>query len=100
MQACKSAPARQLALSRRSVRDGCADIVHLAVDGLDALHANAELMSVLTAQRWIAMKVAQEQGPSAEQIGTTIGAPAMRRASTPRLASDCAAQPIETGRWA
>ncbi|HZS90166.1 MAG TPA: hypothetical protein VFE42_22050 [Chloroflexota bacterium] len=44
-----------------------------AVDVLDALRANAHLVSVLTAQRRIAMKVAREQGASLEQIGQALG---------------------------
>jgi hypothetical protein len=44
-----------------------------AVDVLDALHANARLVSVLTAQRWIAMKAARDQSASLEQIGQALG---------------------------
>ncbi len=44
-----------------------------AVGVLEALRANAELVSVLTAQRWIAMKAAQEQGASSEEIGKALG---------------------------
>jgi hypothetical protein len=43
------------------------------IGALEALRANADLVSVLTAQRWIAMKVAQEQGASSEQIGKMLG---------------------------
>jgi hypothetical protein len=43
-----------------------------AVGVLDALRVNAQLVSVLTAERWIAMKTAQEQGVSAEQIGKAL----------------------------
>lgn len=40
---------------------------------LDGLRANADLVSRLTVQRFIAMKVAKEQGASAEQLGKVLG---------------------------
>jgi hypothetical protein len=43
------------------------------VTALDGLRANADLVSRLTAQRWIAMKDAQGQGASLEQIGNELG---------------------------
>ena len=43
------------------------------VTALDGLRANADLVSRLTVQRWIAMKDAQEQGASLEQIGNELG---------------------------
>jgi hypothetical protein len=44
-----------------------------AVGALDALRANAELVSMLSVQRWIAMKAAREQGATLEQIGKALG---------------------------
>jgi hypothetical protein len=44
-----------------------------AVSALEALRANADLVSVLSAQRWIAMRVAQELGASSEEIGKMLG---------------------------
>jgi hypothetical protein len=43
------------------------------VTALDGLRANADLVSRLTVQRWIAMKDAQAQGASLEQIGSELG---------------------------
>jgi hypothetical protein len=43
------------------------------VSALDGLRANADLVSRLSVQRWIAMKDAQEQGASLEQIGGELG---------------------------
>jgi hypothetical protein len=43
------------------------------VTALDGLRANADLVSRLSVQRWIAMKDAQEQGASLEQIGSELG---------------------------
>jgi hypothetical protein len=43
------------------------------VAALDALRANAELVGMLSAQRWIAMKAAREQGATLEQIGQVLG---------------------------
>jgi hypothetical protein len=43
------------------------------VTALDGLRANADLVSRLTVQRWIAMKDAQDQGASLEQIGNELG---------------------------
>jgi hypothetical protein len=43
------------------------------VTALEALRANAELAGRLGQQRWIAMKDAQEQGASLEQIGSALG---------------------------
>jgi S1 RNA binding domain len=43
------------------------------VSALDALRANAELISRLSAERWIAMRVAQEEGANLEQIGSELG---------------------------
>jgi hypothetical protein len=43
------------------------------VAALDALRANAELVGMLSAQRWIAMKAAREQGATLEQIGQALG---------------------------
>jgi hypothetical protein len=43
------------------------------VTALDGLLANADLVSRLTVQRWIAMKDAQDQGASLEQIGNELG---------------------------
>jgi hypothetical protein len=40
---------------------------------MDALRANAELVSRLTVQRWIGMKVARERGASLERIGRELG---------------------------
>ncbi|AQZ63977.1 unnamed protein product [[Actinomadura] parvosata subsp. kistnae] len=40
---------------------------------LEALQANADLMGMLTAQRWIAMRIAQAEGASLEQIGRQLG---------------------------
>jgi hypothetical protein len=44
-----------------------------AVTALDGLRANADLVSRLTVQRWIAMKDAQAEGASLEQIGNELG---------------------------
>jgi hypothetical protein len=43
------------------------------VSSLEALQANADLMAMLTAQRWIAMRIAQAEGASLEQIGRQLG---------------------------
>jgi hypothetical protein len=43
------------------------------VTALDGLRANADLVSRLSVQRWIAMKDAQDQGASLEQIGNELG---------------------------
>ena len=43
------------------------------VTPLDALRANAELVSRLTAERWVAMQAARGQGASWEQIGQALG---------------------------
>jgi hypothetical protein len=43
------------------------------VTALDGLRANADLVSRLTVQRWIAMKDAQDAGASLEQIGNELG---------------------------
>jgi len=43
------------------------------VTALDALRANAELVGRLTADRWVAMRAAREQGASWEQIGRALG---------------------------
>jgi hypothetical protein len=43
------------------------------VSALDGLRANADLVSRLSVQRWIAMKDAQDQGASLEQIGSELG---------------------------
>jgi uncharacterized protein YdgA (DUF945 family) len=43
------------------------------VSPLDGLSANADLVNRLTAQRFIAMKVAQSQGASSEQIAKMLG---------------------------
>jgi hypothetical protein len=43
------------------------------VTPLDALRANAELVNRLTAERWVAMRAAREQGASWEQIGQALG---------------------------
>jgi hypothetical protein len=49
-------------------------LAHLPEVGpLDGLRANAELVSRLSAQRFIAMRVAQQQGASSEQIGAALG---------------------------
>ncbi|GAB2958083.1 hypothetical protein ACFMQL_38640 [Nonomuraea fastidiosa] len=40
---------------------------------LEALQANAGLMGMLTAQRWIAMRSAQAEGAGPEQIGRGLG---------------------------
>jgi hypothetical protein len=57
-----------------AIRDATQALAALpAVDVLDALRANAHLVSVLAAQRWIAMKAAREQGASLEQIGQALG---------------------------
>jgi hypothetical protein len=43
------------------------------VTALDGLRANADLVSRLSVQRWIAMKDAQDQGATLEQIGNELG---------------------------
>jgi hypothetical protein len=43
------------------------------VDALDALRANADLVNMLSVQRWIAMRDAREQGATLEQIGQVLG---------------------------
>ncbi len=43
------------------------------VSPLNGLRANADLVGRLTVQRFIAMKVAQEQGASADLIGKALG---------------------------
>ena len=43
------------------------------VTALDGLRANAELVGRLSVHRWIAMKDAQDQGASLEQIGNELG---------------------------
>jgi len=43
------------------------------VSPMDGLRANAELVSRLTVQRWIGMKVARDKGASLEQIGRELG---------------------------
>jgi hypothetical protein len=86
------------------------------VTALDGLRANADLVSRLTVQRWIAMKDAQDQGASLEQIGGELGVTRQsawefmqrkikenqRRAAfddeTARLAQD-AEPPGDTERW-
>jgi S1 RNA binding domain len=42
------------------------------VAALDALKANADLIAQLGAQRWIAMKVARDEGANMEQIGDEL----------------------------
>ncbi|HEY1389705.1 MAG TPA: hypothetical protein VGF38_14275 [Ktedonobacterales bacterium] len=49
-------------------------LAHLPViSALEALEANAHLVSMLSAQRWIAMQIAREQGATLEQIGKMLG---------------------------
>ncbi|HEX5441256.1 MAG TPA: hypothetical protein VFW76_10250 [Ktedonobacterales bacterium] len=49
-------------------------LAHLPViSALEALEANAHLVSMLSAQRWIAMRAAREQGATLEQIGKMLG---------------------------
>jgi hypothetical protein len=43
------------------------------ISHLEALKANAEMVNVLSVQRFIAMKAAREQGLSLEQIGNALG---------------------------
>ncbi|MGA7096374.1 MAG: S1 RNA-binding domain-containing protein [Acidimicrobiia bacterium] len=43
------------------------------VSALDALRANAELISRLSAQRWIAMQVARDEGANMEELGRQLG---------------------------
>ncbi len=43
------------------------------VTPVQALNANAQAIGILTAQRWIVMKAAREQGISLEQIGRALG---------------------------
>ncbi|MFG1699594.1 hypothetical protein [Nonomuraea sp. NPDC049309] len=43
------------------------------ISPLEALRANADLMGMLTAQRWIAMRLAQAAGAGLEQIGRRLG---------------------------
>lgn len=43
------------------------------VTPVQALNANAQAIGLLTAQRWIAMKAAREEGVSLEQIGRALG---------------------------
>jgi hypothetical protein len=43
------------------------------IDALDALRANAHLVSMLSVQRWIALRDAREQGATLEQIGQVLG---------------------------
>ena len=43
------------------------------VSALDALRANAALVDQLTSQRWVAMKIARDEGASWEQIGQALG---------------------------
>ena len=43
------------------------------VGALDARRANAELVSRLSVQRWIALKAAREQGAILEQIAKALG---------------------------
>jgi S1 RNA binding domain len=43
------------------------------VSALDALRANAELITRLSTERWIAMRVAQDEGANLEQIGSELG---------------------------
>jgi hypothetical protein len=43
------------------------------VTALDALRANAELIARLTADRWVAMRAARDEGASWEQIGQALG---------------------------
>ncbi|MCK2213736.1 hypothetical protein MF672_008040 [Actinomadura sp. ATCC 31491] len=43
------------------------------ITSLEALQANADLMAMLGTQRWIAMRIAQEEGASLEQIGRQLG---------------------------
>lgn len=43
------------------------------VSALDALRANAALVDQLTTQRWVAMKIARDEGASWEQIGQALG---------------------------
>jgi Homeodomain-like domain len=66
----------------RAESDGDASAVRAAdralaelpdVTPLDALRANAELVSRLTTDRWMAMQAAREQGASWEQIGQALG---------------------------
>jgi Homeodomain-like domain len=40
---------------------------------LDALRANANLVTSLTDQRWLVMRRARQAGASWEQIGTALG---------------------------
>jgi hypothetical protein len=44
-----------------------------AVGPLDGLRANDGLASRLTAQRWIAVRAAEEQGVPGQQIGDALG---------------------------
>jgi hypothetical protein len=66
----------ELYLERRR-REAEGDAAALAalpeVTALDGLRANADLVSRLSVQRWIAMKDAQDQGASLEQIGSELG---------------------------
>lgn len=43
------------------------------VSPLDALRANAELIARLTADRWVAMQAARDEGASWERIGQALG---------------------------
>ena len=43
------------------------------VGALDALQANAHLVDMLSAQRWIALQDAREHGATLEQIGKMLG---------------------------
>ena len=43
------------------------------VSALDALQANAHLVSMLSVQRWIALQDAREHGATLEQIGKVLG---------------------------
>jgi hypothetical protein len=66
----------ELYLKRRRLEaEGDADALAAlpGVSALDGLRANADLVSRLTVQRWIAMKDAQAEGASLEQIGNELG---------------------------
>ena len=55
----------------RAAREALAKLPEISA--LDALRANAELVSRLSVQRWIGMKVARDQGATLEQIGRELG---------------------------
>jgi hypothetical protein len=57
--------------SRKKVEEMLASLPE--VTSLDALRANAELISRLSAERWIAMKVARDEGANMEELGNQLG---------------------------